>query len=99
MLRLFSVVLVLIGVAAPAAAQDKAKDVLTNNNLKTVLEDMGLDPTELAKGLCQITLVRNDYRAGIRVIVGNDGRQVYLASNGVTIFRPAEMPADFWRRL
>ena len=91
-------------IQAQNTGQDPPKPVeasgqtLTEDTLKTVLDNMGYEPKKLTKGYL-IAIKQDTWTLNMQIVLSPDGRKVGLNSNLGAVEDPASIQASQWMNL
>ncbi len=82
----------------PSSAAKQSADVLTDDGLKTMLDNMGLEPKPLSKGFL-IAIKRDTWTYNIQLRLSSDGTKIGFNSNLGKVDDPDTVTADQWKNL
>lgn len=84
-------------VFVPFAKQDDASQ-LTDDSLKSMLDNMGYSPTPLSKGYL-IVISRDTWTYNMQLVLSGDNTKLGLNANLGSVDDPTTITADQWRTL
>jgi len=82
----------------PPKQTEVAGQTLTEDTLKSVLDNMGYEPRKLSKGYL-LAIKQDTWTINMQVVLSPDGRKVGLNSNLGSVPDPATVQADQWMSL
>jgi len=98
-LPLIVLLVLLVGIGSMTRAADAPKDGgLTDDGLKTMLDNMGFEPKALSKGYL-IAVKRDDWTFNIQLVLSGDGTKLGFNSNLGAVEDPDSITAKQWRAL
>ena len=78
--------------------EQQADAALTNDTLRVVLANMGLEPSALSKGYL-LKIKQDTWTINMQVVLSGDGRKVGFNANLGTVEDPSAITADQWMKL
>lgn len=85
-------------VQEPGKQPDATSQILTDDTLKQMLDNMGMEPKKLSKGY--LLVVKQDtWTLNMQVVLSPDGRKVGLNANLGKVDDPASVTASQWMDL